>query len=74
MSGATQQGEEVQGGYPGETADGITEHDSDPGNVLIRAGALRGMAMRATGDDRLFLLRASRSLLAFAELLRKVDS
>jgi hypothetical protein len=47
----------------------IVEGDSDAGNVMIRAGYLRGLATKATGEDRLFLLRASRSLRAYANLL-----
>lgn len=44
------------------------EHDRDHSNILLRAGYLRGMAMKfpVGSDDRLFLLRASRSLLAYA--------
>lgn len=52
-----------------ESPDAITEHDRDPGNVQVRAGYLRGLAEKMTGDDRLFLLRASRSLRAFAASL-----
>lgn len=50
-----------------------TEHDREPGNVALRAGYLHGMAVRLPhgDDDRLFLLRASRSLLAYAALLRE---
>lgn len=47
----------------------ITDADRDVGNVMIRAGYLRGLAERATGDDRMFLLRASRSLLALVAAL-----
>lgn len=47
-----------------------SEHDRDPANITLRAGYIRGMAMRLpTGDDRTFLLRASRSLLAYARVL-----
>lgn len=49
-----------------EHPDLITQNDRDPANLMIRAGYLRGLAERTTGDDRLFLLRASRSLLAYA--------
>jgi hypothetical protein len=38
---------------------------------MLRAGYMVGMANKATGDDQLFLLRASRSLRAFAAMLRK---
>lgn len=45
-------------------------HDSDPSNVLLRAGYLRAMAMVAPpGEDRTFLKRASKSLRAYAKLL-----
>lgn len=50
------------------------EEDREPGNVMIRAGYLRGLAARLTGDDRLFALRASRSLLAYADHLREQQS
>jgi hypothetical protein len=58
---------DVDGGYPGEKALEITGDDSDPGNLLLRAGYMMGLAARALGKDRLFLLRASRSLRAFAK-------
>lgn len=48
------------------------ENDRDPGNVQIRAGYLMGMAAKLPpGDDRTFLMRASRSLRAYAELLQR---
>lgn len=44
--------------------------DTDPSNVLLRAGYIRGMAYRAGNeDDRKWLLRASRSLVAYARVL-----
>ena len=53
-----------------------TEEDRDPGNVMLRAGYLAGLAMRleASGDkktdnDSVMLYRAARSLLAYAEIL-----
>lgn len=47
------------------------EHDRDPSNVLLRAGYLRGMGFKLPkGEDRTFLLRASRSLVAYADVLR----
>jgi len=58
----------------GEKDDEITEHDSDPGNILLRAGYLRGMAIHArTAEDRKFLLRASRSLRVFASHLSRLN-
>lgn len=49
--------------------------DRDPGNVLLRAGYLLGMASIAEDpQDRLFLERASRSLRAYAELLQAPKS
>jgi hypothetical protein len=50
----------------------ITEHDRNPANIMMRAGYLQGLAARASGLDRVFLLRASRSLRAFAET--KIES
>jgi len=47
----------------------ISAHDRELGNVLVRAGYLRALAEKWTGEDRLFLLRASRSLRAYAETL-----
>jgi hypothetical protein len=45
--------------------------DSDPSNVMTRAGYLRGLAMRMEDEfDKEFLLKASRSLIAYAELVR----
>jgi hypothetical protein len=52
-----------------EHDDVISANDRELGNVLIRAGYLRGLAERWTGEDRVFLLRASRSLRAYAESL-----
>ena len=49
--------------------DEVNEHDRDPSNVMLRAGYLLGLAVRAEGEDRKFLLRASRSLRAFHEAL-----
>jgi hypothetical protein len=48
--------------------DDVTDQDKDAGNVLLRAGFLRGLAMREGLDeyDRLMLRRASRSLRAYA--------
>ena len=44
------------------------EHDRDPSNVQLRAGYIMGMAMKLPpGDDRTFLIRASRSLRAYAD-------
>ena len=64
---------------PKETDD-VTDQDREPGNVTLRAGFLRGLAMREGLDeyDRLMLRRASRSLRAFAAGLvcrepRRVD-
>lgn len=51
---------------PPEEPDEITEHDTEPSNLLFRAGYLRALAETAKDDDRLWLLRASRSLRAFA--------
>ncbi len=49
-----------------------TENDRDPSNVELRAGYIMGMAMRLPlGDDRMFLMRAARSLRAYAEDLRR---
>lgn len=45
--------------------------DSEPNNLLLRAGYLFGMAWRLPkGEDRTFLERASRSLIAFARTRR----
>lgn len=56
-----------------EDPEKITEHDIEPGNVMIRAGYLRGLASRMGGQDRAFLLRASRSLSAYAaELMTRI--
>lgn len=50
--------------------DEITEHDRDPSNLQLRAGYLRGLAECVTrAEDRLVLLRASRSLRAYADSL-----
>lgn len=49
----------------------VVGDDSDPGNLLVRAGYLHGLATRAQGEDQRFLLRASRSLRAFYEHLMK---
>ncbi len=47
------------------------EGDRDPSNVMLRAGYLRGLAEKlAPGRDRTFLVRASRSLIAYAQHLR----
>lgn len=56
-----------------EDDDVITDNDRDPGNLWVRAGYLKGMAEKTSGDDRLFLLRASRSLRAWAEEKRIED-
>lgn len=51
----------------------VSSDDRDPDNVLLRAGYLEGLAMRGDGlkaDDREMLRRASRSLRAYAEVLR----
>jgi hypothetical protein len=50
------------------------EDDRNASNVLVRAGYLRAMAMKAPAksDDRLFLLQAARSLMAYAASLRGV--
>jgi hypothetical protein len=48
----------------------ITDDDRDPSNLLLRAGYMWGLAAKAEGDDRAFLLKASRSLRAYAEALR----
>jgi hypothetical protein len=47
--------------------------DVDPANVTLRAGYIAGLAFRRDCDaaDREMLLRASRSLLAFAHELAK---
>jgi hypothetical protein len=48
----------------------VTDDDRDLSNVHLRAGYLMGMAMKLPpGDDRTFLMRASRSLQAYAEVL-----
>jgi hypothetical protein len=48
----------------------ITPDDEDPGNVILRAGYLAGLATRTQDeDDRLFLQKASRSLRAYAQSL-----
>lgn len=49
------------------------EEDSDPPNLWLRAGYLWGMGKRAAAesDDRAFLFRAARSLVAFARSLTK---
>lgn len=51
------------------------EHDRDPSNLMMRSGYLRGMALKLPQghEDRKFLLRASRSLLAYANALRGVS-
>lgn len=42
--------------------------DRDPSNLMFRAGCLRGMALQLPpGNDRTMLIKASRSLLAYAE-------
>lgn len=50
--------------------------DNDPSNVLLRAGYLIGMAARLPedSDDRMYLIRASRSLRAFAQMLQEGDA
>ena len=59
-----------------ESADAITDDDRDPANVMIRAGYLLGLGLRSesqgvlTDEDRVFLVRASRSLRAYAASLR----
>jgi 8-oxo-dGTP pyrophosphatase MutT (NUDIX family) len=56
-----------------ESPEEITEHDRDPGNLNIRSGFLRALAeVAARPEDRLFLLRASRSLRAYAEEKRSL--
>jgi hypothetical protein len=46
------------------------ENDRDVSNVLFRAGYVRGLADKLPpGDERMFLLRAYRSLIAYAEAL-----
>jgi hypothetical protein len=46
-------------------------YDSDSTNVFVLSGYLRGMAHKLPpGEDRKFLLRASKSLCAYGELLR----
>lgn len=45
--------------------DEVNEHDRDPSNVMLRSGYLLGLAAKSEGEDRKFLLRASRSLRAF---------
>lgn len=40
----------------------VDTEDWDPGNMLVRAGYLAGVAMKLEGTDREMLLRASRSL------------
>lgn len=53
------------GGFPEPT-----EEDSDPANLWLRAGYLWGMVSNATNaDDRAFLYRTARSLVAFARSL-----
>jgi len=48
----------------------VTVNDRDPSNVQLRAGYLASMAMKLPpGDDRTFLMKASRSLRAYADLL-----
>jgi hypothetical protein len=51
----------------------IEPEDRDPDNVIFRAGFLRGMAMRALDPgDQEALRRASRSLRAYAGMLREL--
>jgi hypothetical protein len=51
------------------------DHDRDRANVVLRAGYLMGMAAKLPpGDDRMFLMRACRSLRAYAEHLRAQKS
>jgi hypothetical protein len=46
-------------------------NDRDFANVVLRAGYLMGMAAKLPpGDDRMFLMRACRSLRAYAEHLK----
>jgi len=53
-----------------EDDDEITEKDRNVMNVSVRAAYLRGMAMRVRSpEDRMWLLRASRSLRVLAALL-----
>lgn len=43
------------------------DDDRDRSNILFRAGYLRGLASKLPpGDDRTFLIRSARSLLAYA--------
>jgi hypothetical protein len=51
----------------------ITEDDRDPANILFRAGYLRSLANKLDGEDRKFVVRASRSLRAFAMTFRTKD-
>lgn len=52
----------------------VDTEDTDPSNVMIRAGYLQGLATKTEDDeDREFLLRASRSLKAFAAMLREKE-
>lgn len=47
----------------------VTEDDRDPSNVIFRAGYLQALAYKLEGDDREYVLRASRSLRAYHESL-----
>lgn len=49
------------------------DEDRDPANVMVRAGYLFGLAMKQPeGDDRTFLFRAARSLVAYGGLLESL--
>ena len=50
---------------------GTDTEDTDPSNVIFRAGYLRGLAAKLEGDEREYVLRASRSLEAFHRSLIK---
>lgn len=52
-----------------DTSEEVLDEDSDPGNVTFRAGYLRSLANKLGGEDRKVVLRASRSLRAFHQLL-----
>jgi hypothetical protein len=57
-----------------EESDVVTEDDKDPANILFRAGFLRSLARKLDGEDRKFVLRAARSLRAYAMTFRSQDT
>jgi hypothetical protein len=51
-----------------------TEHDRESGNVMLRAGYMHGLALKATEEHRTWLHRAARSLRLYAVLLETVGA